>query len=146
MREPFRHLDVMSKVPDPHQPRGDASARRAARPSLTRAEIEATLGFIQRHACDGVSPASVVREMQQSLPLGTFSRHFRAATGLSLRAALRHRQVEEVRRLLLRTELTPRYIAEYCGFPDVRTAARAFIASGCEVPHALLPPYARKRL
>jgi len=135
----------MSKVPDQPAPQNQASARKAARPVITRAEIEATLGYIQRHACDGVGPAAVVKETA-SVPLGTFSRQFRAATGLTLRAALRQRQVEEARRLLLRTELSPQYIAEYCGFRDVRSAARAFLATGGEVPHGLLPPYARKRL
>jgi AraC-like DNA-binding protein len=136
----------MSKVPDPLRPQGHASAGKAARPAITRAEIDATLGYIQRHACDGVSPATVVKETTQAVPLGTFSRQFRAATGLTLRAAIRQRQVEEARRLLLRTELTPQYIAEYCGFRDVRSAAHAFLATGGVVPHRLLPPYARKRL
>ncbi|WP_265594196.1 AraC family transcriptional regulator [Haloferula sp. BvORR071] len=126
-------------MPDPLPLQDRTSALKAARPIVTRAEIAATLGYIQRHACDGVSPATVVKETQ-SVPLGTFSRHFRAATGLTLRGALRQRQVEEARRMLLRTELSPQYIAEYCSFRDVHAAARAFLAAGSEVPHALLTP------
>ena len=62
-----------------------------------------------------------------------------AATGLTLRAAIRQCQLEEVRRLLLRTELTPEFIAGQCGFRGLREANRAFLDAGCEVPHALRP-------
>ena len=130
----------MSKAPGPHSPHDRVNGRKVSRPDLTRAEIEAALGYIQRHACDGLSPAMVVKELHAGGPLGAFSRQFRAATGLTLRSAIRQRQVEEARRLLLRTELTPQYIAEYCGFRDVHAAAGAFRAAGGEVPHRLLAP------
>jgi len=116
-----------------------SASRETARPAVSRAEIEAALGYIQRHACDGLTPARVVMETQQ-VSLATFSRHFVAATGLTLQAAIRQRQLEEARRLLLRTELTPPYIAEHCGFRDLRSMASAFTAAGCEVPHALQSP------
>jgi AraC-like DNA-binding protein len=130
----------MSKVPDPLPQPSRTSAGTAARPAVSRAEIDAALGYIQRHACAVASPASVVKETQ-AVSLGTFSRHFRAATGLTLRAAIRQRQLEEARRLLLRTELTPLFIAEHCGFRDLGSAARAFVAAGSKVPQALLPPH-----
>ncbi len=134
----------MSKVPDPLPPHDRTRAGKLPRPVPTRAEIEASLGYIQRHACDGVSPYTVIRETQTGLSLGSFSRHFRAATGLTLRAALRQRQLEEARRLLLRTELSPEFIAEHCGFRDLPAAVRAFRAAGSEVPQALLQPDSRR--
>ena len=109
------------------------------RTAVSCAEIEAALGYIQRHACDGVTAEQVVMETQQ-VSLAAFSRHFLAATGLTLWAAIRQRQLEEARRLLLRTELSPQFIAEHSGFRDLRSAARAFRAAGCEVPHALRLP------
>jgi len=114
-----------------------------ARATVNRAEIEAALGYIHRHACDGVTAGQVVMVTQQ-VSLATFSRHFLAVTGLTLQAAIRQRQLEEARRLVLRTELSPQYIAEHCGFHDLRAAARAFTAAGCEVPQALRVPKSSK--
>ena len=109
-----------------------------SRPVVGRADIGTALSYISRHACEGLTPARVVKETQQvSLP--RFSRSFLAATGLTLRAAIRQCQLEEVRRLLLRTELTPDFIAGQCGFRGLREATRAFLDAGCEVPHALRP-------
>jgi AraC-like DNA-binding protein len=116
-----------------------SAAREKARPAVSRAEIDVALGHIQRHACDGLTPGRVVMETQQ-VSLATFSKHFLAATGLTLRAAIRQRQLEEARRLLLRTELTPPFIAEHCGFRDLRSMASAFTEAGCEVPHAVRSP------
>lgn len=135
----------MSKAPDEFPPQIPiTTASKAARAGITRADIDAALGYIHRHACEGATPKRVVQETQTVSP-ATFSRHFRAATGLTLRAAIRQQQLEEVRRLLLRTELSPQFIAEHCGFRDLRAAARAFTAAGSEVPHALLSPAPKSR-
>ncbi|MEO5715849.1 MAG: AraC family transcriptional regulator [Luteolibacter sp.] len=110
-----------------------------ARPVVTRADIDVAMGYIERHACNSLTPGRVIAETQR-VTLATFQRHFIAATGLTLEAAIRLRQLEEVRRLILRTELSPQFIAEQCGFPDIGSAAGAFTAAGCEVPHALREP------
>lgn len=111
----------------------------AVRPVVASADIDAAMGYIERHACDRLTPGRVVAETQR-VTLETFQRDFLAATGLTLQSAIRLRQLDEVRRLLLRTELSPQFIAEQCGFPDIGSAANAFTAAGCEVPHALRGP------
>ena len=114
----------------------DNGAGQARRPMVTHADIETALGYISRHACDTLTAARVVTETQR-VSLATFSRYFRDVTGLTLNAAIRQRQLEEFRRLLLRTELSAQYIAEHCGFRNVKAAAQAFVASGSGVPVAL---------
>ena len=137
----FATVGVMPR-PSPSDPGKRARAATngqspaSPRPAVALADIETALGYIHRHACEGLTPERTVKETQR-VSVATFSRHFRAATGLTLRAAIRQRQVEEVRHLLLRTELTPQFIAEHCGFRDLKSAARAFTAAGSEVPHAL---------
>jgi transcriptional regulator GlxA family with amidase domain len=130
----------MSRPSDSAIPDGSAAtasgAGPARRPVVTCADIETALAYISRHACDNLTAARVAMETQQ-VSLATFSRHFRAATGLTLKDAIRQRQLEEVRRLLLRTELSAEYIAAHCGFRDARAAARAFVATGSDVPVAL---------
>ncbi|MEO6476466.1 AraC family transcriptional regulator [Luteolibacter sp.] len=124
-------------MPDPISQQGHGPAvGKAARSIVSRTDIDVALGYIERHACDGLTPMRVVAETQK-ITLEMFHPHFLAATGLTLEAAIRLRQLNEVRRLILRTELSPQFIAEQCGFPDIRSAARAFTAAGCEVPHVL---------
>lgn len=108
---------------------------RAVPPTVALADIDVAMGYIERHACDGLTPARVVAETQR-VTLVTFQRHFLAVTGLTLQTAIRLRQLDEVRRLILRTELSPAFIAEHCGFRDLPSAARAFISAGSEVPQA----------
>ena len=130
----------MPMLPDSNSQQGDHPIHgEPTRPVVSRSDIDVAMGYIERHACEGLTPFRVVAETQ-TVPLVTFHGHFLAATGLTLQAAIRMRQLEEMRRLLLRTELSLPFIAEQCGFPDVRAAADAFREAACEVPHALREP------
>lgn len=91
----------------------------------TRAEIAAAVNYINRYACDGLSIQRLVKETQCA-SRAVFSRQFTAVTGQTPQQAIRRRQLEEVVRLLARTELSLGFIAECCGFRNLGALSRAF--------------------
>jgi len=86
------------------------------------------VGYINQHACEGLSVERVVKETQR-VPKPVFIRRFRAATGQTPRAAILRRQLDEARRLLAGTELSLAFIAEHCGFRKLEALERALHAA-----------------
>lgn len=109
----------------------------ASNDRITRDDLIAAVNYIEQHAWEGLSVRRLVLETQR-VPSPVFVRHFQAFTGKTPREAIRRRQLEEVRRLLERTELSPESIAELCGFSNLRSAAKAFQAAEGRVPRRLL--------
>ena len=100
---------------------------------ITRADITAAQNYIKRYACDGLNVARLVKETQR-VPAAIFSKHFKLVTGQTPRQAIRRRQLQEAARMLDRTELSPRFIAECCGFRNSTALARAFKAEEQPLP------------
>jgi LacI family transcriptional regulator len=91
-------------------------------------DIAAAVGYINQHACEGLSVERIVKETQQ-VTKPVFVRRFRAATGQTPRAAILDRQLDEARRLLAGTELSLAFIAEHSGFRKLAALERAFQAA-----------------
>jgi LacI family transcriptional regulator len=80
-------------------------------------DLDATLAFIEKHACEGIN-VDDVRMYTQSMTRESFQRRFVASVGITPRRALEARRMREARRLLAETEMSPSWIAGMCGYPD----------------------------
>lgn len=76
--------------------------------------VQGALAYIARNACDGIDPAAVAHHLRVSRRL--LDLRFREMAGTSVNAAIRERQLAEVRRLLARTRDPIEKITEDCGF------------------------------
>ncbi len=90
-----------------------------ARPSsdavaLDDREVAEAIGFIRKHACDGLSVDEVCREL--ALSRSTLQRRFRAALGRTLHDEIVRVRLKLARELLVETEMPIAKIAERCGF------------------------------
>jgi LacI family transcriptional regulator len=88
-------------------------------------DIAGALECIQTYATRGITVEQVIRQTQRVSRV-TFHRRFREATGKSPAEAIRHRQLEEVRRLLMSTELPVSMISDLAGFSSSKVLARTF--------------------
>jgi len=76
--------------------------------------ISQAVGFIRRHACDGISVADVLREVP--LSRSVLQRRFKRIFGKTVSDAIIATRVERAQELLLETDLPLRRIAELAGF------------------------------
>jgi LacI family transcriptional regulator len=88
-------------------------------------DIAAAVQCIQKNACRGIKVQEVIRETQRVSRV-TFHRHFIESVGMTPAEAIRQRKLEEVRRMLVGTELPVSMIADLCGFRTPKELARAF--------------------
>ena len=88
-------------------------------------DIAGALECIQNYATRGITVEQVIRQTQRVSRV-TFHRRFREATGKSPAEAIRERQLEEVRRLLIGTELPVSMISDLAGFSSSKVLARTF--------------------
>jgi LacI family transcriptional regulator len=88
-------------------------------------DIAGALECIQNYATRGITVEQVIRQTQRVSRV-TFHRRFREATGKSPAEAIRDRQLEEVRRLLIGTELPVTMISDLAGFSSSKVLARTF--------------------
>lgn len=88
-------------------------------------DIAGALECIQNYATRGITVEQVIRQTQRVSRV-TFHRRFREATGKSPAEAIRDRQLEEVRRLLISTELPVSMISDLTGFSSSKVLARTF--------------------
>ena len=88
-------------------------------------DIGAALECIQTNATRGITVEQVIRQTQRVSRV-TFHRRFREATGKSPAEAIRDQQLDEVRRLLVGTELPITMISDLAGFSGPKVLARTF--------------------
>jgi LacI family transcriptional regulator len=88
-------------------------------------DIAGALECIQNNATRGINVEQVMRQTQRVSRV-TFHRRFREATGKSPAEAIRDRQLDEVRRLLVSTELPVAMISDLAGFSSPKVLARTF--------------------
>jgi LacI family transcriptional regulator len=88
-------------------------------------DIAGALECIQNNATRGITVEQVIRQTQRVSRV-TFHRRFREATGKSPAEAIRDRQLDEVRRLLIGTELPVTMISDLAGFSSPKVLARTF--------------------
>jgi LacI family transcriptional regulator len=88
-------------------------------------DIAGALECIQNNATRGINVEQVMRQTQRVSRV-TFHRRFREATGKSPAEAIRDRQLDEVRRLLISTELPVAMISDLAGFSSPKVLARTF--------------------
>jgi len=88
-------------------------------------DIAGALECIQNYATRGITVEQVIRQTQRVSRV-TFHRRFREATGKSPAEAIRNRQLDEVRRLLISTELPVSMISDLTGFSSSKVLARTF--------------------
>lgn len=98
-------------------------------------DIAAAVNHINQHACRGLTVGKLLQETQRVSKM-TFHKHFLAATGQTPGDAIRHRQLDEARRLLAETKLSITLVAENCGFNSSSDFARAFRAAEGSTPRA----------
>lgn len=95
---------------------------------VAQCDLAAAVAYINRYACEGLDLKRLVQETQR-VPAAVFIRRFRGANGRTPSAAILGRQLDEARRLLVRTELSLAFIAESTGFRDVKALKRALRAA-----------------
>jgi len=88
-------------------------------------DIAAALECIQTNATRGITVEQVIKQTQRVSRV-TFHRRFRETTGKSPAEAIRNRQLDEVRRLLVGTELPVSMISDLAGFSSPKVLARTF--------------------
>jgi LacI family transcriptional regulator len=109
---------------------------RTVKAALPGNAVDAAMAYIARYACEGLSVERLLQETQQ-VAGPVFVRRFKAATGMTPRAAILRRQLDEARRLLAGTELSLLCVAEHCGFRNVAALDRALRAAGNPAASAL---------
>lgn len=93
--------------------------------SGTPPRVEAMLGFIRRHACDGISAADVARQICGSRRLAQMD--FLRATGRTIKDEINRLRFEQVELLLLRPSQQLDAIAGLCGWKSSNALRSAFL-------------------
>ena len=86
--------------------------------------LRAANDFINRHACDGIGVDDVARTLGVSRRL--LSLRYAEYEGKSVHAALVDRRLQEVQRLLKKSDATITEITDRCGFPNANYLKRLF--------------------
>jgi DNA-binding LacI/PurR family transcriptional regulator/AraC-like DNA-binding protein len=88
-------------------------------------DIAGAMEYINANAYRGVTVAQVFKETQ-SVSKPTFHRRFQQQVGKSPAEAIRDRKLDEVRRLLISTDLPITMVSGFSGFTDAMVLAKIF--------------------
>jgi LacI family transcriptional regulator len=88
-------------------------------------DIAGAMKYIDQNACRGVTIGQVLKETQ-SVSKVTFYKRFQEVMGKSPAEAIRDRQLDEVRRLLISTEMPITMISDLAGFTSAMVLGRIF--------------------
>jgi LacI family transcriptional regulator len=88
-------------------------------------DIAGALKFIDENACRGITAEQLIKETQ-SVSKPTFHRRFQEMVGKSPAEAIRDRKLDEVRRLLVSTELPVTMISDLAGFSSALFLSKVF--------------------
>lgn len=88
-------------------------------------DIAGALEFIQTNATRGITVEQVIQQTQRVSKV-TFHRRFQESVGKSPAEAIRDRKLDEVRRLLISTDLPLAMVSDLCGFSSAKVLARVF--------------------
>ncbi len=88
-------------------------------------DIGGALQCIRDNACRGVTVGQVIKQTQRVSKV-TFHRRFQQVVGKSPAEVIRERKLDEVRRLLLSTDLPLAMVSDLCGFSSAKVLARVF--------------------
>ena len=91
-------------------------------------DIAGALKYINENACRGITVAQVIAETQ-SVSKPTFHRRFQETVGKSPAEAIRDRKLDEVRRLLISTELPLTMVSDLSGFTSAMVLSQIFRAA-----------------
>jgi LacI family transcriptional regulator len=90
-------------------------------------DIAGALKCIEENACRGITVEQLIKQTQ-SVSMPTFHRRFREVVGKSPAEAIRDRKLDEVRRLLVSTDLPLSMVSDLAGFSSAMVLARIFRA------------------
>jgi LacI family transcriptional regulator len=113
-------------------------------------DIAGALKCIEENACRGITVEQLIKQTQ-SVSMPTFHRRFREVVGKSPAEAIRDRKLDEVRRLLVSTDLPMTMVSDLAGFSSAMVLARIFRAivgvslSDYRKKHKLHPPLNGKK-
>lgn len=96
-------------------------------------DIGAALQAIRDHACRGITVGQVIKQTQKVSKV-TFHRRFQEVVGKSPAEVIRERKLDEVRRLLVATDLPLTMVSDLCGFSSAKVLARVFRAEEGTTP------------
>jgi AraC-like DNA-binding protein len=88
-------------------------------------DIAGAVQYIDENACRGITVEQLIKETQ-SVSKPTFHRRFQEVVGKSPAEAIRDRKLDEVRRLLISTELPVTMVSDLAGFSSAMVLARIF--------------------
>jgi DNA-binding LacI/PurR family transcriptional regulator/AraC-like DNA-binding protein len=88
-------------------------------------DIAGAIKYIDENACRGVTVEQVIKKTQ-SVSKPTFHRRFQKQVGKSPAEVIRDRKLDEVRRLLISTELPITMVSGLSGFTDATVLAKIF--------------------
>jgi len=88
-------------------------------------DIAGALKCLEENACRGITVEQLIKQTQ-SVSMPTFHRRFREVVGKSPAEAIRDRKLDEVRRLLISTDLPITMVSDLAGFTSAMVLARSF--------------------
>jgi LacI family transcriptional regulator len=92
--------------------------------AITDSDVAAAVGFIRRHACDGINSHDVVRE--SAVSRSVLQRRFRALLGRSIHDIIVGVRLERTKQLLTHTDLSLQDIADRVGIAHVEYLSTVF--------------------